>query len=116
MELLISAVEVPRITEHPLDVMVPRHEPTTLNCKAEGSPMPEIQWYKDGDLLTLETGSHRMALPAGGLFFLRVSKLYLVLERAQSWETVFTMPNHLSMYTEGGVHSPPKDKHFHGDF
>lgn len=76
MDYFISAVEVPRITEHPLDVMVPRNEPTTLNCKAEGVPMPEIQWYKDGELLTLESGSHRMALPDGALFFLKVSCLY----------------------------------------
>lgn len=74
MDYFIAAVEVPRITEHPLDVMVPRNEPTTLNCKAEGVPMPEIQWYKDGELLTLESGSHRMALPDGALFFLKVSK------------------------------------------
>lgn len=78
IELLFAAVEVPRITEHPLDVMVPRHSPTTLNCKAEGSPTPEIHWYKDGVLVTLVTGSHRMTLPAGGLFFLGVSKLNLI--------------------------------------
>lgn len=66
-------MEYPRITEHPLDVMVPRHEPATLNCKAEGSPNPTIEWYKDGERLKVEPGSHRIVLPAGGLFFLRVS-------------------------------------------
>jgi roundabout, axon guidance receptor 2 len=64
---------VPRIIEHPIDTTVPRHEPATLNCKAEGSPTPTIQWYKDGAQLKIAPGSHRMLLPAEGLFFLKVS-------------------------------------------
>lgn len=66
--------QVPRIIEHPIDTIVPRHEPVTLNCKAEGTPMPTIQWYKDGVPLKILPGSHRILLPAGGLFFLMVSQ------------------------------------------
>ncbi|XP_054744412.1 roundabout homolog 2 [Anastrepha obliqua] len=62
----------PRIVEHPIDTTVPRHEPATLNCKAEGSPTPTIQWFKDGVPLKILPGSHRITLPAGGLFFLKV--------------------------------------------
>lgn len=62
----------PRITEHPTDAIVPRHEPATLNCKAEGTPTPTIQWFKDGVPLKILPGSHRVFLPAGGLFFLKV--------------------------------------------
>lgn len=61
---------MPRITEHPLDVVVPRHEPVTLNCMAEGDPQPIVEWYKNGK--PLESDSQRMILPAGALFFLRV--------------------------------------------
>ncbi|XP_052894838.1 protein sax-3-like [Anopheles moucheti] len=67
-----QALQNPRITEHPIDTTVPRHEPATLNCKAEGIPQPTIQWYKDGAPLKILQGSHRIALPAGGLFFLKV--------------------------------------------
>ncbi|XP_058450921.1 roundabout homolog 2-like [Malaya genurostris] len=68
----VKAMEYPKITEHPLDVIVPRHEPTTLNCKADGIPMPTITWYKDGESIKAEQGSHKILLPAGGLFFLKV--------------------------------------------
>lgn len=67
-----AGLEFPRITEHPLDALVPRHDPVTLNCKAEGSSPLTITWYKDGEQLKNDPGSHRMVLPAGGLFFLKV--------------------------------------------
>ncbi|XP_001968288.3 roundabout homolog 2 [Drosophila erecta] len=64
--------ENPRIIEHPMDTTVPKNDPFTFNCQAEGNPTPTIQWFKDGRELKTDTGSHRIMLPAGGLFFLKV--------------------------------------------
>jgi len=67
----------PRIVEHPDDVYVARKEPATLNCKAEGDPTPIITWYRDGQPVTTaddNPSSHRMLLPTGQLFFLRVAQ------------------------------------------
>ncbi|XP_038047943.1 roundabout homolog 1-like isoform X2 [Patiria miniata] len=63
----------PRITEHPQSVIVPKGEPTTLRCRADGRPDPTLTWLKDGERLDLLSGDgHRSMLNPGELFFLRV--------------------------------------------
>ncbi|XP_042876956.1 roundabout homolog 2-like [Penaeus japonicus] len=64
----------PVITEHPSNVVARRNDPATLNCAASGAS--RIRWYRDGEEVTTSTQdprSHRVLLPSGSLFFLRVT-------------------------------------------
>ena len=49
-----------------------RNEPATLRCAVDGQPQPEVTWYRDGE--ALEPRGHRLVLPDGALFFLRVTQ------------------------------------------
>ena len=53
---------------------MPRNDPVTLNCKAEGRPPPEILWFKDGKVGNFSSSPHRVTLPEGALFFLTVQQ------------------------------------------
>ena len=71
----VNQVTNPHITEHPKDQYVFRNEPAVLNCKAEGNPPPNITWYQNGSrvITVMENPtSHRMLLPSGQLFFVRI--------------------------------------------
>lgn len=50
-----------------------RNDPATLNCAARGA---RITWFRDGEEVTTSSQdprSHRVLLPSGSLFFLRVA-------------------------------------------
>lgn len=48
------------IIEHPEDVIVAKNDPVTLRCEAEGDPIPEINWFKDGKLVTTAINGHNV--------------------------------------------------------
>ncbi|CAL4124247.1 unnamed protein product, partial [Meganyctiphanes norvegica] len=55
-------------------VVVRRNDPATLNCAATGAS--RTRWFRDGDEITTTSDdgrSHRVLLPSGSLFFLRVT-------------------------------------------
>ncbi|KAG7279661.1 hypothetical protein CRUP_025764, partial [Coryphaenoides rupestris] len=71
-----GAEAVPRILHHPADVVVKVGEPTTLSCRAQGTPEPTVQWLRNGQPLETQAGrddrSRVMVLSDGSLFFLSV--------------------------------------------
>ncbi|CAN7939524.1 unnamed protein product, partial [Ixodes hexagonus] len=60
----------PRITEHPSDAVVRKHEPVTLRCRADADPPARISWFHEGR--PVRNSATRMVLPEGQLFFLHV--------------------------------------------
>ena len=62
------------IKEQPQSAVVRRNDPYTLYCAADKAT--QIKWYHNGEMITdisSEPTSHRMLLPNGALFFLRVA-------------------------------------------
>ena len=49
-----------------------RGQPVTLNCKAEGSPPPRIDWFKEGLPLSAAAGPQRFFLHGSSLYFVEV--------------------------------------------
>ncbi|XP_076367130.1 roundabout homolog 2-like isoform X3 [Tachypleus tridentatus] len=62
----------PRITEHPNSLVVKKLEPAKLNCKADGEPTPEIEWYHNGEQIIHDTPNRMILLKGVSLFFLHV--------------------------------------------
>ena len=58
--LFSAESSAPVIIEHPEDVIVAKNDPVTLRCEAEGDPMPEITWYKDGKQVTTAINGHNV--------------------------------------------------------
>lgn len=57
--------------------MVRWDQPATLNCRAIGNPVPIIEWFRNGELVTTnkdDATSHLTLLPDGALFFLRLNQ------------------------------------------
>ncbi|CAL4064037.1 unnamed protein product, partial [Meganyctiphanes norvegica] len=68
-----NQVGPPVIKEHPASMVARRNDPATLNCAATGAS--RIRWFRDGEEVTTtseDPQSHRILLPSGSLFFLRV--------------------------------------------
>ncbi|XP_045599337.1 roundabout homolog 1 [Procambarus clarkii] len=66
--------EPPVIKEHPSNMVARRNDPATLNCAASGAA--RVRWFRDGEEVVTSTQdprSHRVLLPSGSLFFLRVT-------------------------------------------
>ncbi|XP_042218866.1 protein sax-3-like [Homarus americanus] len=64
----------PVIKEHPSNMVARRNDPATLNCAASGAA--RVRWFRDGQEVVTSTQdprSHRVLLPSGSLFFLRVT-------------------------------------------
>ncbi|CAL4064440.1 unnamed protein product, partial [Meganyctiphanes norvegica] len=67
-------VNLPVMKEHPQGMVARRNDPATLNCAASNADT--IRWYRDGHEVSVspdDPRSHRVLLPSGSLFFLRVS-------------------------------------------
>ncbi|KAM8898331.1 roundabout homolog 4 isoform 3-T3 [Spinachia spinachia] len=79
----------PRIVHHPADVVVKVGNPATLSCRADGSPVPTIEWLRNGQPLETAQGEGQLqpiVLSEGSIFFLSVGGG----RRGQSHEGVYT--------------------------
>ncbi|KAI1732012.1 immunoglobulin i-set domain-containing protein [Ditylenchus destructor] len=72
VDVLASSGLGPKITEHPLDILVVKGDPATLRCGTSGENV-EIQWFKDNVLVKVNVNGHRLLLPNGSLFLLKVN-------------------------------------------
>ncbi|XP_063799822.1 roundabout homolog 4 isoform X2 [Pseudophryne corroboree] len=62
---------MPRIVEHPSDLVVRRDQPGTMNCRAEGNPPATIEWYRNGEYVDVSK-AHGALILGGSLFFYHI--------------------------------------------
>ena len=79
----------PVIKEQPVGGIVRKNDPYTLNCATLNAN--QIKWYHDGRLIDLKVdpSNHRIHLPNGSLFFLRVATTKKVSDAGTYWCVAF---------------------------
>ncbi|KAG0416987.1 hypothetical protein HPB47_005983 [Ixodes persulcatus] len=59
LQLLMQRPQAPRIPEHPGDIVMRKHEPVTLRCRADAQPPACLSWFHEGRPLA------RLGIPHG---------------------------------------------------
>lgn len=52
----------PEFKAHPTDTSAPAQGNVTMSCSATGFPIPDVSWFKDGVLLTVDAAVQSNAI------------------------------------------------------
>ncbi|XP_046753441.1 obscurin isoform X9 [Diprion similis] len=106
IELIVKSA--PKVTKKMTDTTVMTEETITMTVEVEGSPVPEVTWYKDGQLIT-ESERIKITKDSKGAYSLTIKNTRI--EDSGSYSIV--AKNEISQTSEFwtlSVKSPPKIK------
>ncbi|XP_046622212.1 obscurin isoform X8 [Neodiprion virginianus] len=106
IELIVKSA--PKVTKKMTDTTVMTEETVTMTVEIEGSPVPEVTWYKDGQLIT-ESERIKITKDSKGAYSLTIKNTRI--EDSGSYSIV--AKNEISQTSEFwnfSVKSPPKIK------